>query len=131
MTKMLLLVALGTVGLAGCATPPKVALTKTIEANGEQLLLGGSYVIADREVTLTINGDPVMRGKFPPFTPSLNLKGTYKNFSVTAACRFGSVLSSHKSLLGTISGAVQAGIGKGNDICDISIPGRPAETLYF
>lgn len=101
------------------------------DVEGQTLQLGGSYMVRDREVTLTVNGDPIMRGKFAPYTPTLNLKGNYKNIPVTAVCRFGSILSSHGGTVGTVASMIQAGTGKGNDICEVRVPGKPAETLYF
>lgn len=117
--------------VSGCATPPRVAQNKAVDMSGKKLDFGGSYAPDRKELTLTVNGDPIMRGSFPPFTPSLHLKGKYQNLDITASCSFGSVLSSKGGLAGKIAGAVQAGIGKGGDKCDLAVNGKPVETLYF
>lgn len=99
--------------------------------SGKKLDFGGSYAPDAKELTLTVNGDPIMRGKFPPFTTNLHLKGKYQNLDINASCSFGTVLSSMGGLTGKIAGAVQAGIGKGGDKCDLGVNGKPTETLYF
>lgn len=117
--------------VSGCASAPRVALNKTVTVSGKKLDFGGSYESRAKELTLTVNGDPIMRGTFPPFTTNLHLNGKYQNLDIKASCSFGTVLSSMGGLTGTIAGAVQAGIGKGGDKCDLAVNGKPAETLYF
>ena len=115
----------------GFANPPRVAQNKAVNVSGKKLDFGGSYAPDAKELTLTVNGDPIMRGTFPPFTTNLQLNGKYQNLDINASCSFGTVLSSMGGLTGKIAGAVQAGIGKGGDKCDLGVNGKPAETLYF
>ena len=117
--------------VSGCATPPRVAQNKAVDVSGKKLDFGGVYAPDAKELTLTINGDPVMRGRFPPYTTNLHLNGKYQNLDINASCSFGSVLSSMGGLTGKIAGAVQAGIGKGGDKCDLAVNGKAADTLYF
>lgn len=117
--------------VSGCATPPRAAQNKVVDIGGKKLDFGGSYAPDTKELTLTVNGDPVMRGRFPPYTTNLHLNGKYQNLDINASCSFGSVLSSMGGLTGKIAGAVQAGIGKGGDKCDLAVNGKAADTLYF
>ena len=116
--------------LIGCASRTKIAQVKTIEAGGQKFDLGGTYDPAANELVLTINGDPVMRGSFPPYTPALRLNATYKNQTFAASCYFGTILSGGSSKRGIIASAVQGGLGKGGDKCDISA-GSATEALFF
>jgi hypothetical protein len=117
--------------ISGCATQPRVAQNKAVDVGGKKLDFGGSYAPDAKELTLTVNGDPIMRGRFPPYTTNLHLNGKYQSLDINASCSFGSVLSSMGGLTGKIAGAVQAGIGKGGDKCDLAVNGKPAETLFF
>ncbi len=115
--------------LSGCAST-KVAQMKTVEAGGQKFELGGTYTPAGNELILTINGDPVMRGSFPPYTPTLRLNATYKNQPVTASCYFGTILGGGFGKRGIIAGAIQGGLGKSGDKCDITVGGA-SEALFF
>ena len=131
--KAVALVAAGVVAVAwlsGCASV-KSAQPKVVDVEGQKLEFGGSYSPRDKELTLTVNGDPVMRGKFPPFTPTQRLTGTYRNLAVTGDCYFGSVLSSTGGVGGIVAGAVQGARGKGGDKCDILVNGKVVEALFF
>jgi hypothetical protein len=117
--------------LAGCAAPMKVAQKKTVEVQGRKLEFGGEYAPGARELKLTVNGDPVLAGQFPPYTPTLNLNGKYQGVDLAAECYFGSVLSSKGGVVGIVAGAVQAAKGKSADKCDMQAGGKVVETLYF
>ncbi len=116
-------------GLSGCAST-EVAQMKTVEAGGENFEIGGTYTPAGNDLILTINGDPVMRGSFPPYTPTLRLNATYKNQPVTASCYFGTILGGGSGKRGIIAGAIQGGLGKSGDKCDITVGGA-SEALFF
>jgi hypothetical protein len=117
--------------LCGCAAPVKTAQNKSVEVEGQKLDFGGTYLPRDRELTLTVNGDPVLRGRFPPYTPTQKLTGTYKNLPIAGDCYFGSVLGTSGGITGIVAGAVQGTRGKSADKCDISVNGKPVESLYF
>ncbi len=117
------------VGLSGCAST-KVAQMKTIETGGQKFELGGTYTPAANELVLTINGDPVMRGSFPPYTPTLRLNATYKNQQFAASCYFGSILGGGFGKRGIIAGSIQGGLGKSGDKCDITVS-NASEALFF
>jgi hypothetical protein len=116
-------------GLGGCAST-KVAQMKAIEAGGQKFELGGTYTPAANELILTINGDPVMRGSFPPYTPTLRLNATYKNQTFAASCYFGTILGGGFGKRGIIAGSIQGGLGKSGDKCDITA-GSATEALFF
>lgn len=117
--------------LSGCATPQKTAIKKTHVAEGRSLVLGGVYLPDAKEVTITVNDDPVLKGRFSPFVPTQNLNGTYKNLQISAHCYFGSVLGSQRGTVGLIAGIVQSAHSKSADKCDVSVNSKPAETLFF
>ena len=114
--------------LCACAAT-RVAQTKTVESAGQKFDLGGTWDPGG-ELILTLNGDPVLRGRFAPYVPLLYLTGTYKNQSVSANCYFGSILSSQGGATGAIAGSIQGAIGKGADKCDVTV-GSASEALFF
>ncbi|MEW6707797.1 MAG: hypothetical protein AB1430_23375 [Pseudomonadota bacterium] len=117
--------------LAGCANPVKVAQKKSVEAEGQKLEFGGEYNARGKSLSLTINGDPVLAGTFPPYTPTLRLNGKYQGMDVSADCYFGSVLGQKGGVVGIVAGAVQGATGKGADKCDMLVGGKVLEALYF
>lgn len=130
-TRSMLLTLLVIFGvITACASGTRVAQMKTVEANGQKFELGGTYTPPANELILTINGDPVMRGSFPPYTPTLRLNATYKNQPVTASCYFGTILGGGFGKRGIIAGAVQGGLGKSGDKCDVTVGGA-TEALFF
>ncbi|GAA5648510.1 hypothetical protein [Vibrio proteolyticus] len=123
-----------TVGLlAACSTTPKViqAQQKHVDLDGKQYVLGGSYYPDSDKLVLTVNGDPVMRGSFPPFTPTLNLGGRYAQQKVDSSCYFGSILGNEGGVLGIVASAVQSTKSSNGDKCEIKLAGKVVETLYF
>lgn len=124
--------ALVALGLGGCgSTPPIQAQDKTVSYKGEVYVFGGQYDTKRDEVQLTVNGDPIMKGRFPPYTPSLNLSSTYQDIEVSSFCYFGSVLNSKGGVLGAVAGAIQSSNAKSGDKCEIKIAGEIVEHLYF
>ena len=119
--------------VVGCASV-RVAQNKSVDSEGQRFDLGGSFDPKGNDLTLTVNGDPVMRGRFPPYTPTLKLSATYKNQPVTADCYFGTILGSGRGGLGNIgavvAGSVQGAKGKSGDKCDVSV-GKLSEALFF
>lgn len=115
--------------LVGCASI-RVAQNKTVESDGQKFELGGTYDPKGNDLTLTINGDPVMRGSFPPYTPTLRLNSKYKNQAVSASCYFGTVLGSKGGITGIVAGSIQGAKGKSGDKCDITV-GTASEALFF
>lgn len=117
--------------LSGCATAPRSSATKTYEAEGQKLVFGGIYHPDAKALTLTVNDDPVMKGRFPPFTPTQNLNGSYKNLKLSAHCYFGTVLGSQRGKVGLIAGIVQSANSNSADKCEIFVNSKVAETLFF
>ncbi len=125
----LVLASLGAVAVVmGCASI-RVAQNKTVESEGQKFELGGTYE-PKGDLTLTIDGDPIMRGRFPPYTPTLRLNGKYKNQSVSASCYFGTILGSRGGVGGIVAGSIQGAKGKSGDKCDITV-GSATESLFF
>jgi len=118
--------------LAGCmSNPPKQAQEKTYEAEGVTLVFGGKYDVDHNQLELTVNGDPVMRGSFPPYTPTQNLNANYKGLHLSSSCYFGSVLGDKGGVFGRVAGAIQSAKAKSADKCEIFIDGQSVDNLYF
>ncbi|KPV97051.1 MULTISPECIES: hypothetical protein [unclassified Pseudoalteromonas] len=126
------LVALSSLTLVGCgSTPPIQAQEKTIAYQGKTYVFGGQYDTKRNEVQLTVNGDPVMKGRFPPYTPTLNLNTSYQEVNVSSYCYFSSVLNEKGGVFGAVAGAIQSSNSKSGDKCDVKIAGETVESLYF
>ncbi len=130
-TSLFFSVLLGGLLLAGCSTAPKIAQEKTYESEGVKLIFGGKYDVDHNQLEVTVNGDPVMRGSFPPYTPTQNLNAEYKGMRISSSCYFGSVLSSEGGVFGKVAGAIQAAKSKSGDKCEIFVDGKSVENLYF
>jgi hypothetical protein len=117
--------------LSGCATAPRTALPQQSNIKSMPMTFAGSYAVRGHELTLTINNEPILRGTFPPYTPTLNLNGDYKGTPVRAECYFSSVLSSKAGLVGIIASSVQSANGKSGDSCKMIAMDQQAATLNF
>lgn len=121
-------------GLSACAKKPPVKLAneKTGTYEEKQLTFGGKYLVEDKDLVILVNGDAVLSGSFPPFTPKMNLKTDYDGLNIEADCYFGSVLtSSVPGVGGVIAGIVQSQEGVSADKCEIFVQGESAHHLYF
>ena len=118
--------------LSACAaTPPQIAQKKTHTVDGKKLEFGGTFLPDDNQLSLTVNGDPIMKGSFPPFTPTQNINGTYKKIPMSAHCYFGSVLGNKKGKFGIVAKIIQSKKSATADKCEISVRDKMIETLYF
>lgn len=116
----------------GCATPPpRTALPQTSTVGDPAIVFAGSYDVEGTKLTLTADGEPFMRGTFPPFTPTMNLNGDYKGTPVRAECYFSSVLSEKRGLVGIISAQVQNKNEKTGDVCKMLVDSQQGATLNF
>ncbi|HQT30124.1 MAG TPA: hypothetical protein PLE48_02645 [Thiobacillus sp.] len=131
MTQSLLVAATTGFLLSACATPPKTAATKTYHVKSQKLVFGGTFSPDANELIITVNDDPIMKGGFPPYTPTQNLNGSYKNIQISAHCYFGSVLGSKGGKFGLIAGMIQSANSSSADKCDLTVNAKAAETLYF
>ncbi|WP_041524373.1 hypothetical protein [Gilvimarinus agarilyticus] len=132
--KSLLISTLPLIIFTGCAstpTPPIQAQEKTITHEGKEYTVGGQYDVDRNNLQLTVNGDPVMKGSFPPYTPTLNLASEYQNLDISSYCYFGSVLNNQGGVFGAVAGAIQSSNAKSGDKCDIKIAGEKVESLFF
>lgn len=123
-------VVMATILLAGCASP-KIAQKKTVDVAGQKLEFGGIYEPRGNNLSISVNGDPVMSGSFPPFTPAQNLNANYKGLTVRAECYFGSVLGGKSGVIGIVAGAVQSAKERAGDRCNMLVDGKVVESLYF
>lgn len=130
-TKSLAIAVTTGILLSACATPPKTAANKTYQVEKQKLVFGGTFSPDANELIITVNDDPIMKGRFAPYTPTQNLNGTYKNLEISAHCYFGSVLGSKGGRFGLIAGMIQSANSNSADKCDLSVNAKAAETLFF
>jgi hypothetical protein len=116
---------------AGCAAAPRLAQNKNVDVAGQKLELAGAYRTRSQDLSITFNGDAALNGRFPPYTPTLNLNTKYRDLDVRAECYFASILGNRRGVMGIVATAVQSSHGKTSDSCAISVGGSVVETLYF
>jgi hypothetical protein len=118
--------------LSACATPPRQGFAPAATVKGVAMQFGGSYDASNTDLTITVNGAPIMRGNFPPFTPTLNLNGNYQGTELRAECYFATILNARTGRIGgIIAGAVQSGQGKVGDECKIISEDKTVVTVNF
>lgn len=118
--------------VAGCAAkPPRVAQEKVVDVDGVTLKFNGSFDDKKNLLILSVNNDPIMQGKFPPFTPTQNLKAKYKEIELRSYCYFGSVLGNQGGAFGAIAGMVQSSKKSTADKCELYVNNELVEHLYF
>jgi hypothetical protein len=119
------------IALSGCSSAPKLAQSKNVDVAGRKLELAGSYQTRSQDLSITFNGDAAPNGRFPPYTPTLNLNTKYRDLDVRAECYFASILGKQRGVMGIVASSVQSAHGKTSDSCAISVGGNVVETLYF
>lgn len=119
--------------LTGCASDPgpRLAQEKTVEVEGTVLKFNGSYNEKKNMLIVSVNGDPIMQGRFPPYTPTQNLKANYKDLAVRSNCYFGSVLGNQGGAFGAIAGIVQSTKSSTADKCELYVNDKLVDNLYF
>lgn len=128
----LVLTTLAAALVAGCSTPgPRVAQKKAVDIAGKRFEVDGEYLERNYALTIRVNGDPVMSGRFPPYTATMKLNARYQGVDFTADCYFASVLGNRGGRLGIVAGIVQNNVGKAGDKCEVLAGGKAVQTLYF
>jgi len=96
--------------------------------------IGGVFDKEDYSVAISFNGESVLRGRFPPYTPRLTAEGKYNDRAVATLCKFSSGIIASKGggwqerlAEGIVSKATKAG----GNTCDVTVDGQAAATLYF
>jgi hypothetical protein len=117
--------------LTACAPTIHQAQEKQINIEGKSFQFGGTYNVDEKLLKLTVNGEPLMQGRFPPFTPTQNFNTTYQDTPFFVHCYFGSVLSSEGGAVGLVAGVIQAAKSSSADKCEISHKDVVKDTLYF
>jgi hypothetical protein len=136
--RSLALMAVLAVSLIACASKPDpkiVAQEKEYKPQGaaQPWTIGGVFDKREKSVTITVNGDGVMKANFPPYTPKLNAKGTYSGQALAAACSFATdvISSGGRGRTGIAQMVVQKSTGNTSNTCDVTVNGQAAVTLYF
>jgi len=129
--KFNLAMAIVTSILVGCASAPRTAQEKSVEVDGTTLKFNGSYNADNSELTLTVNNDPIMKGKFPPYTPTQNFTANYQGFTLRSHCYFGSVLGEQGGVFGAVAGVIQSANSSSADKCELFVNEKHVDDLYF
>lgn len=116
--------------LSGCKEPIVKAPSKQYQPVGEDArpwTIGGIYHKREHRVTVTINGDNVLSGRFAPYTPKMSLPGEYLGHRVIADCEFTNDIIGNR----IAESIFQAVRHKSGNTCVVTVDGRQATTLYF
>lgn len=96
--------------------------------------IGGVFDQKDYSVAISFNGESVLRGRFPPYTPRLTAEGKYNDRAVATLCKFSSGIVAGKGggwqerlAEGIVAKATKAG----GNTCEVTVDGQAAATLYF
>jgi hypothetical protein len=137
MRKWLLMAPLCLLTLGGCARNTQVVAPGKEFVPADSVApwkIGGTFDKRDTTIVIHINGENVLRGRFPPMTPRLTADGTYQGKAVRAACAFSSDVIAKKSSgfeLQIAEAIVSKATKTGGNTCELTVDGRPAATLYF
>ncbi len=131
MKRNLAVASIITIVLAGCASAPRTAQEKTVEVDGKVLTFNGSYNEDRGELTLIVNGEPLMKGRFPPYTPTQNFNANYQDLALRSHCYFGSVLGEQGGAFGVVAGIIQSAKSSSADKCELYVNEKLVEHLYF
>ena len=135
-TVMACAMALG--ALAGCAGKKDTRVFAQDKeyvppASATPWKIGGVYDKKDQSIAISVNGESVLRGRFPPYTPRLTAAGKYNDLPVATLCKFSQGIIDggggwqERLAEGIVSKATKAG----GNTCDVTADGQAAATLYF
>lgn len=129
MRVLALFVLVGLMALSGCASVVTAQPKQySPDENGKGLwTIGGTYDRNRHVVTISVNGDNVLSGRFPPYTPRLDLPGSYEGHRLHAECDFTRGVIKHR-IAETIYQNVRRNSGNS---CQVLVDAKPAATLYF
>jgi len=124
--------------LAGCASKDTIITAQDKDyvppAGTTPWTIGGTFNQDDSSIAISVNGESVLRGRFPPFTPRLSAEGKYNDLPVAALCKFSSdVIASRKSgwQARIAESIVAKATSTGGNACEVTVDGQAAATLYF
>lgn len=126
------------VAMSGCAPKNTKVVAQDKEyvppATTSPWKIGGVFDKADNSIAISVNGESVLRGRFPPYTPRLTAEGKYNNLAVATLCKFSTDIIARSGggwqeriAEGIVSKATKAG----GNTCDVTVDGQAAATLYF
>ncbi|MFL6551149.1 MAG: hypothetical protein ACJ8OJ_20830 [Povalibacter sp.] len=133
-TVSLSLVAL--VVLSGCAAKNTKVIAQDKEfvppAAAAPWKIGGVFDEEEYTVVISFNGENVLRGRFPPYTPRLTAEGKYLDKAVATVCMFSSGVIGKSGWQVQLAEAIVSKATKnGGNSCEVTVDGQAAATLYF
>ncbi|HEY6643034.1 hypothetical protein [Povalibacter sp.] len=132
-----------TIGVAVCVASSGCARSTKVVAQDKEYVppssasawtIGGVFDSEDDSIAISVNGESVLRARFPPFTPRLTAEGKYNDLSVATLCKFSSgiIASKRGGWQERVAESIVAKATKsGGNTCDVTVDGQAAATLYF
>lgn len=96
--------------------------------------IAGVFDQEEFTVVISVNGENVIRGRFPPYTPKLTAEGSYEGKMVNTVCMFSTdVIARRKSgwQVQLAEAIVSKATKTGGNTCEVKVDDQPAATLYF
>ncbi len=94
--------------------------------------IGGVFDKEELTIVVTFNGENVLRGRFPPYTPRLTAEGKYQDKDVATVCMFSSGVIGKSGWQVQLAEAIVSKATKtGGNSCEVTVDGQAAATLYF
>lgn len=124
--------------MSGCASRDTRVFAQEKEylpaASAQSWKIGGVFDRKEHTIVISFNGENVLRGRFPPYTPRLSAQARYNDMAVATLCKFSSDIIASKGAgwQERLAEAIVAkGMSTGGNSCDVTVDGKPAATLYF
>jgi hypothetical protein len=122
--------------IGGCAQKNTKVFAQDKEylppASASAWKIGGVFDEKEYTVMISFNGENVLRGRFPPYTPRLTAEGKYLDRAVATVCMFSSGVIGKSGWEVQLAEAIVAKATRtGGNSCDVIVDGQAAATLYF
>ncbi|HEY5806469.1 MAG TPA: hypothetical protein VIT67_00785 [Povalibacter sp.] len=134
--RMAMMIVASAAVLAGCAAKNTKVIAPDKEyvppASTSPWKIGGVFDEKELTVVISFNGENVLRGRFPPYTPRLTTEGKYQEKAVATVCMFSSGIIGKGGWQEQLAEAIVAKTTRtGGNSCDVTVDGQAAATLYF
>ncbi|MGH8177229.1 MAG: hypothetical protein ACREV5_13295 [Steroidobacter sp.] len=94
--------------------------------------IGGVFDEEEYTVIISVNGENVLRGRFPPHTPRLTVEGKYDGKTLAAVCMFSSGIIGKSGWQAQLAEAIVSKATKtAGNTCEVKVGEQLAATLFF
>lgn len=134
--KAMIVGAVAVAALSGCAAKNTKVFAQDKQfvppAGTAPWMIGGVFDEEQYTVVISFNGENVLRGRFPPYTPRLTAEGKYQEKAVAAVCMFSSGVIGKSGWQVQLAEAIVSKATKaGGNSCEVTVDGQAAATLHF